>query len=196
VTKWLSDEEQRAWRRFAAVAMMLPAALEAQLQRDAGLTHFGYWVMAMLSEAPGRACRMSELATMANGSQSRLSHLVAKLEDRGWVRRERACDDGRGQMAVLTDAGYDLLVAIAPGHVAEVRRLVFDTLTPAQVRALGEICGEIATRLAPDAARLTEPPEVRSAPCSEPGSECAEPGSEPAAAPAPAASAAAAETTG
>jgi DNA-binding MarR family transcriptional regulator len=150
VTEWLSDEEQRAWRRLAAVTMLLPAALESQLQRDAGLTNFGYWVMAMLSEAPGRALRMSELAALANGSQSRLSHLVSKLEQRGWVRRERAGEDARGQVAVLTDAGYDLVVATAPGHVTEVRRLVFDTLDAEQVQSLGEVCGSILTRLAPD----------------------------------------------
>jgi DNA-binding MarR family transcriptional regulator len=189
VTKWLSDEEQRAWRRLAAVAMMLPAALEAQLQRDAGLTNFGYWVMAMLSEAPGRACRMSELATMANGSQSRLSHLVAKLEERGWVRRERACGDGRGQVAVLTDAGYDLLVATAPGHVAEVRRLVFDALSQDQVTSMGEICGAIAARLAPDATHVSEAPESSAV-------RCADGPSEPAPAAASAAAATAAEPTG
>jgi DNA-binding MarR family transcriptional regulator len=150
VTDWLSDNEQQAWRRLAAVTMLLPAALESQLQRDAGLTNFGYWVMAMLSEAPGRALRMSELAGLANGSQSRLSHLVSKLEQRGWVRRERAGEDARGQVAVLTDAGYDLVVATAPGHVAEVRRLVFDALRPDQVQSVHEICGAILTRLAPD----------------------------------------------
>lgn len=175
MTRWLSDDEQRAWRRLAAVAMMLPAALEAQLQRDAGLTHFGYWVMAMLSEAPGRARRMSELAALANGSQSRLSHLVSKLEQRGWVRRERACGDGRGQVAVLTDAGYDLVVATAPGHVAEVRRLVFDALSPQQVQALDEICAAIVARLAPEPPPAAEPsergPDVRlDPPASEPAS--------------------------
>lgn len=190
MTEWLTDEEQRAWRRLAAVAMLLPPALESQLQRDAGLTHFGYWVMATLSERPDRACRMSELAALSNGSQSRLSHLVSKLEDRGWVRRERACGDGRGHVAVLTDAGYDLVVATAPGHVAEVRRLVFEGLTPQQVRSLSDICAGIVGRLAPDGAPITEPPPpdsvVRSAP----------PGSEPAAAAAPTAPTAAAETAG
>jgi DNA-binding MarR family transcriptional regulator len=147
MTRWLSDDEQRAWRRLGAVTMLLPAALESQLQRDSGLTHFGYWVLAMLSEAPGRSRRMSELAAVANGSQSRLSHLVAKLEEKGWVRRERVGDDGRGYVAVLTDAGYDKLAACAPAHVAEVRRLVFDALTPEQVQALDEICDIIASRL-------------------------------------------------
>jgi DNA-binding MarR family transcriptional regulator len=143
----LTDDEQRAWRRLGAMVTLLPAALEAQLQRDAGLTHFGYWVLAMLSEAPGRSLRMSELAIAANGSQSRLSHLVSRLEERGWVRRERVGEDGRGYVAVLTDAGYAKVVASAPGHVDEVRRLVFEALTPQQIEALDEICAAIVGRL-------------------------------------------------
>ena len=89
-TRWLSEREQHAWRRLAALTMLLPAALESQLQKDADLTHFGYWVLAMLSEAPHRSLRMSELAAMSNGSQSRLSHLIARLESLSWVRRERS----------------------------------------------------------------------------------------------------------
>lgn len=146
--QWLDPTEQQAWRKLAAVTMLVPAALEAQLQRDADLTHFGYWVMAMLSENPERAMRMSELAAMSNGSQSRLSHLVGRLEARGWVRRERAQEDGRGFLAVLTDAGYQKVVESAPGHVTEVRRLIFDALTPEQVRQLDDICGAILRPLA------------------------------------------------
>jgi DNA-binding MarR family transcriptional regulator len=152
VTRWLSDEEQQVWRRLAGVMILLPAALESQLQRDAQLTHFGYWAMAMLSESPNRSLRMSELALMANGSQSRLSHLISRLEERGWVRRERVGEDGRGYVAVLTDAGYEKVVATAPGHVEEVRRLVFDRLSPEQVAALGDACEAIVQTLpAPDA---------------------------------------------
>lgn len=143
----MTDEEQHSWRRLAAVVTMLPAVLESQLQRDADLTHFGYWVMAMLSEAPSRSLRMSELATMSNGSQSRLSHLIARLEDRGWVRRERAGEDGRGFVAMLTEAGYHKVVETAPGHVEEVRSLVFDVLTPEQVRQLDGICATLIDRL-------------------------------------------------
>jgi DNA-binding MarR family transcriptional regulator len=146
-TRWLTDDEQHAWRRLAAVTELLPAALESQLQRDADVTHFGYWVMAMLSEAPNRSLRMSELAAMSNGSQSRLSHLVARLEDRGWVRRERVGEDGRGYLAILTDDGLAKVVDTAPGHVEEVRSLVFDTLTPDQIHHLSEICGALLTRL-------------------------------------------------
>jgi DNA-binding MarR family transcriptional regulator len=148
-TRWLSDDQQRAWRRLAALLTMLPAALDAQLQRDAEITHFGYWVLAMLSEAPGHALRMSDLAQMSHGSQSRLSHLVSKLEEQGWVRRERATDDGRGNVAVLTDAGMAKLVATAPGHVEKVRSLVFDVLGPEQVTQLEEICAAIGAHLAP-----------------------------------------------
>jgi DNA-binding MarR family transcriptional regulator len=151
VTRWLTDTEQQAWRRLAAVTMLLPAALESQLQRDADLTHFGYWVMAMLSEAPGRSLRMSELAALSYGSQSRLSHLVSRLEQQGYVRRERVGEDRRGYLAVLTDAGYAKVVATAPGHVDEVRARVFDRLTPAQVAQLDEICAAILNGTSPAA---------------------------------------------
>ena len=149
MTRWLTDPEQQAWRRLAAVTMLLPAALESQLQRDADLTHFGYWVMAMLSEARGRSLRMSELAALSYGSQSRLSHLVSRLEQQGYVRRERVGEDRRGYLAVLTDAGYAKVVATAPGHVEEVRARVFDRLTPAQVAQLDEICAAILSGTSP-----------------------------------------------
>jgi DNA-binding MarR family transcriptional regulator len=146
---WLTADEQRAWRKLAAVTLLLPATLETQLQRDADLTHFGYWVLVMLSEAPDRAMRMSELATRCNGSQSRLSHLVSKLESRGWVRRERVAEDGRGYRATLTAAGFAKLVETAPGHVAEVRARVFAGLTREQVTRLDEVCGAILDQLTP-----------------------------------------------
>jgi len=150
-TRWLTAEQQRAWRRFAAVVMQLPGTLDTQLQQDAHLTHFGYWVLAMLSESPGRALRMTELATLANGSQSRLSHLVGRLEERGWVRRERTPEDGRGYVAVLTDEGYQKVVETAPGHVAKVRSVIFDALTPEQIAHLDEISGIILAHLNPEA---------------------------------------------
>ncbi|GAA4167724.1 hypothetical protein GCM10022251_57410 [Phytohabitans flavus] len=125
----------------------LPSALDTQLQQDAHLTHFGYWVMAMLSEAPGRALRMTELAMLSNGSLSRLSHLVGRLEERGWVRRERTPEDGRGYVAVLTDDGYRKVVETAPGHADKVLSLVFDALTPEQVAQLDEISAIILSRI-------------------------------------------------
>ncbi len=136
---WLSAEEQDAWRQLAGVMTRLPAALDAQLQRDAQLAHFGYRVLAMLSEAPGRSLRMSELAVRANSSLSRLSHGVTGPVAQGWVRRERSPEDGRGQVAVRTDAGWVELLASAPGHVEAVRCLVFDGLRPDQVRALADL---------------------------------------------------------
>ncbi|HEX8627908.1 MAG TPA: MarR family transcriptional regulator [Catenuloplanes sp.] len=148
--RWLTDEQQWAWRRLAALVTLLPATLDTQLQRDAQLSHFGYWVLAMLSETPGRALRMSELAALSNSSQSRLSHMTTRLEERGWIRRERATQDRRGSLAVLTDAGYAKVVASAPAHVEHVRSLVFDTLSPEQARQLGEMCELLLRVVDPD----------------------------------------------
>ena len=152
--RWLSDEQQRAWRKFAALMTVVPAGLDAQLQRDADLTHFGYWVLAMLSEEPGRALRMSHLAAQANASPSRVSHVVSRLESRGWVRRQRAEADGRGSVAELTDAGYDKVVESAPGHVEQVRSMIFDGLDDDAVRDLDEVCTAILAHLDPEG-RLT-----------------------------------------
>ena len=137
--RWLSDEQQQAWRRFVQVLIKMPAALEAQLQRDAGLTHMGYLVLITLSERDDRRLAMSRLAKLASASLSRLSHVVARLEAQGWVRRERDPDDGRVQIAVLTDAGYAKVVDSAPGHAEAVQQLLFDRLTPAQMRQLARL---------------------------------------------------------
>ena len=145
--QWLTADEQRAWRGLAAVFLRLPGALESQLQRDAGLSHFEYWVMALLSEADGRARRMRDLAGQANCSLSRLSHVVTRLEGRGWVARAPAPDDARSTLAVLTDTGHDKVVAAAPGHVAAVRSLVFAGLDDGDVADLERICAAIAARL-------------------------------------------------
>lgn len=140
---WLSDEEQRAWRPFVALLIKLPATLDAQLQKDAGLSHFDYLVLSSLSQAPDRTLRMSELAALASGSLSRLSHVVSRLESRGWVRRQACGGDGRFINAVLTEEGWRKVVATAPGHVAAVRSLLVDTLTPEQLRALGAISEQV-----------------------------------------------------
>ncbi len=141
--RWLTDEQQRVWRRLAALMMHLPYELDAQLQKDAELTHFGYLVLAMLSEPEDHRLRMSELAARTNASLSRLSHMVSKFEERGWVSRCRSADDGRGNVCMLTDAGMAKLVETAPGHVAAVQSLVFDRLDEEQVRQLGEICNAL-----------------------------------------------------
>jgi DNA-binding MarR family transcriptional regulator len=136
--RWLTDEQQLMWRRFVEVLVRVPAALEAQLQRDAGLTHMGYIVLLTLSEQPGRRMSMSRLARSVSSSLSRLSHVVARLEGQGWVRRERNPEDGRVQIAVLTDEGYAKVVETAPGHVEAVQQLIFDRLTAAQVKQIAK----------------------------------------------------------
>jgi DNA-binding MarR family transcriptional regulator len=148
--QWLDEQQQQTWRAWLTVAELLPRVLDAQLQRDAGISHAAYVVLAMLSESPTRSRRMSDLARRANQSQSRLSHTVARLEDRGWVRRERAADDGRGSLAVLTDAGWEVVKTVAPGHVDAVREAVFAPLTDEQTRLLGETLDAVVERLDPD----------------------------------------------
>ncbi len=148
--RWLDEEQQRTWRAWLSVSDLVPRVLDGQLQRDAGISHAAYVVLAMLSEAPHRSRRMSDLARRANQSQSRLSHTVARLEERGWVRRERSVDDGRGNVAVLTDAGWDVVRSLAPGHVEAVREAMFAPLTPEQTRLLGDALEAVLERLDPD----------------------------------------------
>jgi DNA-binding MarR family transcriptional regulator len=140
---WLSDEQQAAWRPVVALLLRLPAALDAELQRDAGINHFDYLVLSGLSEAPDRTLRMSELAAMANSSLSRLSHVVSRLEARGWVRRESCPGDGRFINAVLTEEGWQKVVATAPGHVTAVRDLLVDTLTKEEFAQFGVIAAKV-----------------------------------------------------
>lgn len=147
----MTDEQQQMWLQFVTLLVKLPASLEAQLQRDAGLTHMGYFVLATLSSQPDRRLAMSRLAANASASLSRLSHVVSRLEVNGWVRRERCPDDGRVQIAVLTDDGHAKLVEAAPGHVDAVRQLVFDRLSPTQVRQLEKICGSLLNPTRPPA---------------------------------------------
>jgi DNA-binding MarR family transcriptional regulator len=142
-TQWLDDEEMDAWLPLARLMIRLPAALDAQLRRDAGISHFEYAVLARLSESPNRTLRMSTLADFANGSLSRLSHVVARLESQGWVTRRPCPEDGRYTDAILTDRGHAKMVATAPGHVAAVRRLVIDQLTRTQLRQLSAITGRL-----------------------------------------------------
>jgi DNA-binding MarR family transcriptional regulator len=147
--RWLTDDERDAWIPLIGVLIKLPAALDAQLQRDAGLSHFEYMVLSRLSEAPERTLRMSDLAILANGSLSRLSHVVTRLERRGWVRREACPGDGRYTNAVLTGEGWAKVTATAPGHVAAVRELVVDGLSPEQIGQLRDIAQRIMSRVVP-----------------------------------------------
>lgn len=144
MTRWLSPAEQRTWLDLVQVLMLVPAALDRQLREDAGIPHAYYQILAMLSERPGRAMRMTDLARRTGTTTSRLSHAVAALEQKGWLRREACASDRRGQVAVLTDLGMSTLEQAAPGHVEEVRRLVFDALTPDEIDQLGAIAGKIS----------------------------------------------------
>ena len=146
-TRWLDADEQRAWLRLAGVMLKLAPALDSQLQRDAGLTHFEYLCLAMLSEAPDRELRMSDLAARVNASLSRLSHVVKKLEARRLVERFPCPDSRRVTMARLTDQGWRAVVAAAPGHVETVRSLVFDGLSAKDVAALERIAGHVVDRI-------------------------------------------------
>jgi len=137
--RWLDAEESQAWRALVKTLAVLPAALDTQLRRDSGISHFEYQVLALLSEAPDRTLRMSELAMWAGSSLPRLSQVVTRLEQRGWVRRTPDPADGRYTLATLTDQGQAKVTQAAPGHVGEVRRLVFDPLTKTQSRQLREI---------------------------------------------------------
>ena len=149
--RWLTADERRLWLSLSALMALLPAALDAQLQRDADLTTTAYLTLAMLSEEPGRSLRMSELGARSNASPSRISHVVSRLEKDGWVRRERSSSDGRGQVAILTDEGLAKVVATAPGHVERVRQLVFDPLDPEQLAAFGVVATRLLDVLDPDA---------------------------------------------
>lgn len=148
--RWLDAEERTSWLALVAVMGRLRPAFDAQLRRDAGLTFFEYTVLVVLSEAPDHTRRMSELAGLAEGSLSRLSQAVARMEAKGWVRRTPDPEDGRYTLAILTGDGMDKVVASAPGHVNEVRRRVFDPLTRAQVRQLATIGHRILATMDPE----------------------------------------------
>lgn len=145
--RWLDEREQRAWRRLAAVVLKLPSELERQLQADADISHYEYWVLALLSEAEGRTLQLKDLAAQSNATQSRLSHVVTRLERRGWVTRRPCPDDRRASNAVLTREGWEKVVATAPGHVEQVRALVFDGLGEDDVDDLARVCDRILDRL-------------------------------------------------
>ena len=147
-TNWLTPDEQRAWRAYLESSKVLFDALDRQLQRDSDIPHTYYEVLVRLSEAEDRALRMSELAELTLSSRSRLSHAVSRLEERGWVVREDCPTDRRGQIARLTDAGFEVLKSAAPGHVATVRDYVIDLLTPEQLTALTRIGESIIARVA------------------------------------------------
>ena len=147
-TVWLDDDQQRAWRQLLSMIMELPAALESDLQRTTGLTTFEYLVLANLSEADERTLRMSELASSANSSLSRLSHVVRRLAGNRLVVKRVCADDGRVSVVELTKAGLRRVSAAAPLHVAKVRELVVEPLTKADLIRLGKAAEAITDRIA------------------------------------------------
>jgi DNA-binding MarR family transcriptional regulator len=149
-TRWLTDDEQRAWRSYLEATTLLFDALDRRLQRDAAIPHGYYEILVRLSEAENRTIRMSDLADRTRSSRSRLSHAVARLEERGWVERRNCPTDKRGQLAVLTDKGFAALAAAAPDHVSAVRQYVIDPLTPEQISQLDEIGRAIVASLEAD----------------------------------------------
>ena len=145
--KWLTAAEVNSWLSVARLMTWLPWSIDQQLQRDSNLAMVEYQVLAMLSESPERTMRMSSLAEVTNASLSRLSHLVKRLEGRGLVRREPDPADGRFTNAILTGKGFQTLADAAPGHVAHVRSLVIDILSPEQLRRLGLAADRIMSRI-------------------------------------------------
>lgn len=141
---WLTDDEQAVWRSFLAATRQVRRETERQLIRDSGMAGIHYAILVSLSEAPRRVLRMSELAEAVGGTQSQVSHAVSTCERRGWITRQPCSEDGRGSNASLTDAGMVALEAAAPGHVACVRRLIFDVLDPAEQQQLRDLTDRIA----------------------------------------------------
>ena len=155
-TPWLSGDEIVAWVHLTAMMMSLPPAIDAQLKRDAGINFFEYTILTGLSQAPGRALQLTTLAGYASGSLSRLSHALTRLERQGWVTRRTCTREARASEAVLTDAGMAKLVATAPGHVREVRRLVIDVLTPDELTQLRAIARRLVDTASPRTAAILD----------------------------------------
>lgn len=147
----LSAENLQIWSAVATLLERLPAALDAQLQRDSGLTHFEHGILFALDSAPQRTLRLSTLAGYANSTLSRLSRAVSRLESKGLVKRHVDPTDGRFTLGVLTNEGHEAVVASTPGHHALVQRLIFDAITASQARQLGEASRRISSAISPEA---------------------------------------------
>jgi DNA-binding MarR family transcriptional regulator len=144
---WLTADEQRAWRTYLRMSSLLPAQLNRQLQRDSGLTLPEYEVLVQLSEAPGRRLRPFQICEALNWEQSRLSHQLTRMQRRGLIGRQDCEADGRGAFVALTEAGAESIQTAAPGHVAAVRRLIFDRLTDDQLAAFEQACAAVVDAL-------------------------------------------------
>ena len=146
-TQWLDADEQRAWRTLLRFSVLLLDRLDTDLRAAHGIGLADYEILVQLSEAPGRARRMSELANLALVSRSRLTHRVDRLADAGLVTREPCPTDRRGMFAVLSDAGMRLLEEAAPTHVAGVRRYAIEPLDPVTRQTVTEQLGPIVAEL-------------------------------------------------
>jgi DNA-binding MarR family transcriptional regulator len=148
-TRLLNESERIAWIRLALVSQGIPALLDAQLRADSAITHFEYLVLNFLDGPEGPSVPMTRLAELTSGSLSRLSHVVARLEKAGYATRSRSADDGRVTVATITPTGKEVFRAAAPGHVANIRRLVFDHLDPEDVATLGTIMAKLVPSVDP-----------------------------------------------
>lgn len=146
---WLNESEMRTWLALWSVSEWLPTRLDEQLKRDSGLSHRDYFTLAQISMAPEEQISMTALSQLSNISASHLSHLVARLEKRGWVQRSSDPNDRRTNIATLTDVGRDFIQGAAPGHVAEVRRRVFDALDPAEIETMGVLLAKVLGGIKP-----------------------------------------------
>src|SRR5215831_5918531 len=144
---WLTNDEQRAWRTYLRMSSLLPAQLNRQLQRDSGLTLPEYEVLVQLSEAPQQRLRPFQICEALNWEQSRLSHQLTRMQQRGLLTREECEADGRGALVVLTAAGADAIGSAAPGHVAAVRQLIFDRMSDDQRATFEHVCASIIDAL-------------------------------------------------
>jgi DNA-binding MarR family transcriptional regulator len=144
---WLTADELNSWLSVVRLMTWLPWSIDQQLQRDSNLAMVEYQVLAMLVKSPQRTMRMSSLAEVTNSSLSRLSRVVKRLEVRGLVRRKPDPSDGRFTHAILTNSGVRILESAAPAHVAHVRSLVIDVLSPEQLRRFGRSAEQILSRI-------------------------------------------------
>ncbi len=147
--QWLTAGEQRAWRALLRMSSGLDARLNRELLANSGLSLADYDVLVLLTDVPDGRLRVFELAHELGWEQSRVSHHLSRMQRRGLVVRESCATDRRGAFVVLTEQGRSAITAAAPGHVATVRRLVFDGLAPEQVAALEVTASQVLARLEP-----------------------------------------------
>ena len=157
-TRWLNKEQDFTWRAVWSLMTWLPTKLDQQLREDTGLSLYEYYALSQISEAPNRSIRLSELAGITNMTLSHLSRVISRMMKAGWVERIPDPEDGRYTLGVLTDAGWDKVEEMAPGHVEAVQQAIFDQLTDEQARALGETAARVAEAVSPHG-EVTGPPK-------------------------------------